>query len=258
MHWEVDAPPGGWAHPWPLVVEVTRALPEFSWTLVGGLMAQVHAARIGLCHRPTADVDIVLHIETGVISYAGARERLEALGFELLRPNKPSGFVHRFERGSDVVDVMIADHLKGQPQVMGHEVFRVPGSTGALQRTVNVTVHIGSESMSFSLPSVIAALGLKGAAYTADNRDAERHLRDAAILSCCIDDPGAVADQVQGSDRGRIQKLWHQLRAQRHPAWLLIEDAEQRDYGYHALSDLVELLLGADARSSSPQHPQPR
>lgn len=79
-HWEVDAPPGGWVHPWPLAVEVARALPEFSWTLVGGLMVQVHAARIGVLHRPTDDVDIVLHIETNAISYTTAQSRLEELG----------------------------------------------------------------------------------------------------------------------------------------------------------------------------------
>ncbi|MCV7424296.1 hypothetical protein H7K45_27460 [Mycobacterium yunnanensis] len=208
-------------------------------------MVQVHAARIGVRHRPTEDIDIVLHIETDAISFAGASERLESIGFVLRRPNKPTGFIYCFERGSDVVDVMVGDHLQHPPKALGHEVFRVPGSTGALQRTVNVTVHIDSQTVRFSLPSVIAALGLKGAAYMADSRDTERHLHDAAVLACCIDDPEAVADQVQGSDRGRIQRLWHELKPQQHPAWLLIEDTEQREYGYHALSDLVELLLGS-------------
>lgn len=250
-HWEVDAPPGGWAHPWPLAVEVAGALPEFSWTLVGGLMVQVHAARIGLRHRPTDDIDIVLHIETEVIDYSVARSRLERLGFTLRRPSRPSGFVCRFERGTDTVDMMVSDHLKSQPRAMGHNVFRVPGSTGALQRTVNVSVRVGKDVVRFSLPSVIAALGLKGAAYTADRRDPERHLRDAAVLACCIDDPVSVATQVRGSDRGRIRRLWLVLRSRHHPAWLLIDDHELRDDGYHALADLVELLLGSDGPATT-------
>ena len=245
--WEIDAPPSGWARPWPLAVEVARALPEFSWTLVGGLMVQVHAARIGLLHRPTVDVDIVLHIETAAIDYAGARGRLEGLGFVLRIPHDREGYVHRFERGDDVVDVMIADHLKpDQPRVMGHEVFRVPGGTAALQRTVDVTVHVGDDTIRFSLPSVIAAFGLKGAAYVSDSRDTERHLRDAAVLACCIDDPEVIAGQVRGSDRGRIRSLWRELRNPRHRAWMLIADREQREYGYNAFSDLVELLLGSE------------
>ena len=134
-------------------------------------MVQVHAARIGVPHRPTDDVDIVLHIETNAISYTTAQSRLEELEFTLSRPSDRDGFAHRFERGKDVVDVMVADHLKSQPRVMGYQVFKVPGSTGALPRTVNVTVHVGDEELRFSLPSVIAALGLKGAAYTADSRD---------------------------------------------------------------------------------------
>lgn len=39
----VTAPPGGWAPPWPLVVEVAAALPVGSWIHVGGLMVQLHA-----------------------------------------------------------------------------------------------------------------------------------------------------------------------------------------------------------------------
>lgn len=249
--WEVDAPPGGWAHPWPLAVEVAGALPEFSWTLVGGLMVQVHAARIGMRHRPTSDIDIVLHIETNAINYSSARDRLERIGFSLVCPSRPTGLACRFERGTDVVDMMVSDHLKSQPRVMGYNVFRVPGSTGALQRTVNVTVHIDAEEVRFSLPSVIAALGLKGAAYIADNRDRERHLRDAAVLACCVEDPVEVAAQVQGSDRGRIRRLWLELSSRQHPAWLLIDDRELRDDGYYALADLVEILLGNDGAMGS-------
>lgn len=210
-------------------------------------MVQVHAARIGLRHRPADDIDIVLHIETNAIDYSVARSRLERLGYALRRPSRPSGFVCRFERGTDTVDIMVSDHLKSQPRAMGHNVFRVPGSTGALQRTVNVAVRVGTDTVRFSLPSVIAALGLKGAAYTADSRDPERHLRDAAVLACCIDDPATVAAKVQGSDRGRIQRLWLELRPRHHPAWLLIDDNQLRDDGHHAFEDLIELLLGSDA-----------
>ncbi|WP_431230181.1 hypothetical protein [Paenarthrobacter nicotinovorans] len=64
--WDVPVPPGGGGTPWPQCVELARALPSTQWTLVGGLMVQLHAAAAGLAvSRPTADVDIVLHIETG-------------------------------------------------------------------------------------------------------------------------------------------------------------------------------------------------
>lgn len=58
----------------------------------------------------------------------------------------------------------------------------------------------------------------------------------------------AVADQVQGSDRGRIQELWYEQKSRQHPAWRLIEATEQREYGYHALSDLAVLWFAMVGR----------
>ncbi|MEV4952757.1 hypothetical protein MRBLAR21_002556 [Paenarthrobacter nitroguajacolicus] len=59
--WDVPEPSGGWGTPWPQCVELARALPSTQWTLVGGLMVQLHAAAAGLAiSRPTANVDIVL------------------------------------------------------------------------------------------------------------------------------------------------------------------------------------------------------
>lgn len=52
--WDVPVPPGGWGTPWPQCVELARALPSTQWTLVGGLMVQLHSAAAGLAvSRPT-------------------------------------------------------------------------------------------------------------------------------------------------------------------------------------------------------------
>ncbi|WP_258142159.1 MULTISPECIES: hypothetical protein [unclassified Arthrobacter] len=82
--WDVPVPPGGWGTPWPQCVELARALPSTQWTLVGGLMVQLHAAAAGLpVSRPTADVDIVLHIETGAATTATVSAVLNGLGYTL-------------------------------------------------------------------------------------------------------------------------------------------------------------------------------
>jgi hypothetical protein len=60
------APAGGWAAPWPDVAELAAAVPSDAWTLIGGLMVQLHAVAAGLpVVRPTNDVDVLLHLETG-------------------------------------------------------------------------------------------------------------------------------------------------------------------------------------------------
>ena len=62
---DVRAAVFGWPYPWPNVAEVARVLPSDRWTLIGGLMTQLHAIHHRIdAVRPTNDVDIVLHIET--------------------------------------------------------------------------------------------------------------------------------------------------------------------------------------------------
>ncbi|MFE4542230.1 hypothetical protein [Arthrobacter sp. NPDC056727] len=46
--WEAAMPPGGWGSPWPQCIEMARSLPANKWTLVGGLMVQLHAAVAGM------------------------------------------------------------------------------------------------------------------------------------------------------------------------------------------------------------------
>lgn len=128
--WHVSAPPGGWPPPWPQLVEITTMIPHTQWTLVGGLMVQVHAAHAGMSlTRPTVDVDMILHIETGAATFSGIRVRLENLDYAIHEP-VGDGPVHRFVRGREQVDVMVADHLapKLRPKVLRRTVFAYPAA----------------------------------------------------------------------------------------------------------------------------------
>ena len=53
-------PAGGWARPWPDVAELAAVCRLTTWTLIGGLMVQLHAIAAGLpVVRPTNDVDVL-------------------------------------------------------------------------------------------------------------------------------------------------------------------------------------------------------
>lgn len=83
---DVPSPPGGWGSPWPNVAEIEAVLPHESWTLVGGLMTQLHGIRAGIgVVRPTNDVDVVLHVETTRGLAAATATALESLGYEPFR-----------------------------------------------------------------------------------------------------------------------------------------------------------------------------
>ena len=101
-------PAGGWGRPWPDVAELAAAVPAEAWTLIGGLMVQLHGVLAGLpVVRPTDDVDVLLHVETGRGRATQLARALEGLGYAL----KPSidartGTAHRFVRAGAIVDLV--------------------------------------------------------------------------------------------------------------------------------------------------------
>jgi hypothetical protein len=201
-------------------------------------MVQLHSARARVrIARPTSDVDIVLHVETGATTLTAVQRVLEELGYNLSLSIDAGAPAHRFVRGREQVDVMIADHVapRIQPKLGGRRPFRMAGGTQALRRTVDCEVAtLPGESVLISVPNQLGALVLKGAAYLEDSRDRERHLEDAAVLSICSTDPLAMAKEMRGSDRSRIGSLYKQLGNAAHPAWAII-DQDRRQYGRDVL-----------------------
>lgn len=247
---------GGWPHPWPNVEELARVLRADQWTLIGGLMTQVHAINRGIgVVRPTNDVDIVLHIEAARGVPARTAAALESIGYDFVTGIDPRNqAAHRFTRGSsdvdlltsdedgdevdelkvqkhvkkqdeqqrDIVDVLVADHAAPSVEEMlrGKAMVKVEGATQALRRTVNVVLEITpGVPTTISVPGPFGALILKAAAYQTDSRDRERHLYDAAALLACIEDPYAERESFAGSDRSRLRILDRALVAD-HGAWL--------------------------------------
>lgn len=219
---DVAAPAGVWGAPWPNVAEIEAVLSHEKWTLVGGLMAQLHGIHRGVdALRPTNDVDIVLHVETTRGVAAETATALESLGYEL-RPSVDgrNKTAHRFSRGDatvdivttgpGVVDVLVADHAPPRvtEKLRGRTMVAIEGGTQALRRTVNARLEIvGGRATTVSVPAPFGAVILKAAAYQSDSRDRGRHLLDAALLLGVVDDPYAERLGFAGSDRARLQVL---------------------------------------------------
>lgn len=245
---DVAAAPGGWPKPWPNVAELADRLPSERWTLVGGLMVQLHAVhrRVGTI-RATDDVDVVLHVESFRGVPAAAADALESLDYRLSPPLDPRNkTAHRFIRGdarvglltstTDTVDVLLADHVAPRvvEKLRGRTMVKIEGGTQALRRTINARLEIvAGQTTTISVPDAFGALILKAAAYQTDSRDRDRHLYDAAALLCCIEDPYAERERFAGSDRKRLMSLANSLPGD-HPAWQRIP-TEIRAEGQAAL-----------------------
>ncbi|MCF6508724.1 hypothetical protein E9549_15110 [Blastococcus sp. MG754426] len=225
-------PAGGWARPWPDVAELAEVVPADAWTLIGGLMVQLHAAVAGLpVVRPTDDVDVLLHVENGRGRPAQVARSLGELGYRLAPSMDPrAGTAHRFVRDGAVVDVVAADHVppRALPRFRGYDLVRVAGGTQALRRTVLAELRItGTGTTTISVPDVFGALVLKAAAHRTDGRDRDRHLADAAVLLACVDPFEERASS--GSDRKRLLHLQRHLADPTAAPWLLLPDEASRD-----------------------------
>jgi hypothetical protein len=234
----VPTPAYGWEHPWPNAFEISRVFPSENWTLVGGLMVQLHSLLSGISvQRPTDDLDMLLHIEIATGLPAEAARVLEQLGYQLRPPTTRKAPAYRFTRDRDVIDVMSADHAapSRRATMRSSPMFAVDGGTQALQRTMNCVLNdIDGTPARFSVPDELGALVLKGAAYIADARERDRHLFDAALLAATITDHAAELHRLKGSDAKRIRTLRDALSDVRHPAWLALP-AEYRIGGQDTL-----------------------
>ncbi|MFF1555540.1 hypothetical protein ACFVX3_31425 [Rhodococcus erythropolis] len=244
--WTAEAPAGGWASPWPQAAELAHTIPSEQWTLVGGLMVQLHAAKAKVpLNRPTLDVDIVLHIETGAAVFKQIKKQLEELGYELDMPPTDDP-IHRFTRGpqesKQIIDVMVADHLspRYRPTLKGRPVFRIPTGTSALRKTVNCTIEIDGAPTRLSLPTVLGALIPKGEAHLRDSRDKQRHLDDAAILASTIVNPIVERKApMTRHDPFRLRTLATALKDPHHPSWLMVPEKRRRR-AHTALQKIAE------------------
>jgi hypothetical protein len=224
---------GGWPRPWPAVAELARVLPPDRWTLVGGLMTQLHTINHGFgIVRPTNDVDIVLHIETSRGVPEATAAALSSIGYALRDSIDPrDNTAHRFVRDKDVVDVLIADHPAPTitEQLLGRDMVRIEGGTQALRRTINARLEIEPGKITtVSVPRPFGAVILKAAAYRTDSRDRARHLADAAALLACIEDPFVEREGFAGSDRSRLATLQRAL-VDDHIAWLGLPEGKRND-----------------------------
>lgn len=216
---------------WQSAIDVASTGVSANLTLIGGLMVAVHAAHAGVTmRRSTDDMDALVDYVADSGSLIAAKAALARVGFDLTEQEQHAyRFVHDDGRK---VDLMVADHLphKIRPPRLGQRpAFAAPAGTQALARRDLYTLNFaGGARVELGVPDSLGALVAKGAAYTVDNRDRDRHLDDAAVLLACITDASELAyDTTSKNDRRRLRALLEHLRHEEHHSWANLDPADR-------------------------------
>lgn len=239
-----------WPFPWSDVFELADAVPCRHWSLIGGLMVQLHCYANGVePTRPTADVDTLAHVEIeNRGSLTELKTGLRALGYRESPSIDAKTPLHRYRRGDetnfDQVDFPIADHVA--PRVLKQlpvpTPVRAPGGTNALRRTQEFEIGHARGISRISSPDIVGALVLKIEAYAADSRDRERHLQDAVALATLMEGHNWGAP-LHGEAAHRMRKLIAWLEDHDRVGAAGITDDDVSD-AIIAIQDLLEAQPG--------------
>ena len=203
-------------------------------------MVQLHMIAAGkLPTRSTSDVDAMIHVELPGDSFSVLGNGLKRLGYRLEIPIDHRQAAHRYRRGNDQVDFLVADHVA--PSILqrfkARGVVQAPGGTNALRRTIDFELIHAQGSSVVSAPDIVGALMLKSDAYRADSRDSQRHLQDAISLAVLLSDTNR-GPALFGKGPWRIRPLIKDLGSQ-HPNRLSVGKDELAD-AVHALRELLD------------------
>jgi hypothetical protein len=205
---------------WTAVGDLAARLPG-EWTLIGGLMVQLHAVEHGITDvRPTIDVDILGQARPpGTLRVIDAALREE--GFKLLGPDL-DGYAHRYQRDGLIVDVLAPDGIKPSPRLgSGYKTVGVPGGSQALSRSETVTVTVAGRSFELRRPTLLGAVLIKARSLMVHS-DPETQREDLLRLLALIDDPRETAAALRKSERGWL----HAAEERLNPAGTSRLDAE--------------------------------
>jgi hypothetical protein len=184
---------------WAKTLELAESFgAEERWSLIGGLMVQLHAFERGGGSRPTADIDVLGDSRRRPPVTARIAEILVERGAKMTMP--PVGdenLGYRFELEGEVIEVVGSEGVRRDPKTLGkYTTFQVPGGSQALSRTEIVRVSLdGNPPVELRRPSLLGAILIKARAVAArrDRFDSDR--QDLIRLLSFVHDPRALAEE---------------------------------------------------------------
>ncbi len=206
----IEAPSEGSKRLWGRAIEIARALGEGTrWTLIGGLMVQLHAFEHQSDSRLTDDIDVLGDSRQRPSMTQRIAEMLQERGGEMRMPplsNEDLGY--QFDLDGEIVEVLGTEGVKADPKTIGkYTTFKVPGGTQALNRSEVVMVKMeGEPAVAMRRPSLLGAILIKARVIAKERKekfDSDR--QDFVRLLSLMDDPRTLADE---GELKKTEKKW--------------------------------------------------
>lgn len=203
---------------WSIALDLAQSLgPEREWSLIGGLMVQLHGLEYGDNLRPTVDIDLLGAARKPPAVTEEIASLLIEKGAEVATPPRSNpGVGYRFELEGEIVEIVGPDGLKSEPKTLGGlTTFQASGGTQALRRSEVVLVSLdGSPPVPMRRPNLLGAILIK-ARVVAERRkekfDSDR--QDLIRLLSYVDDPRALArrEQLKPTEKKWLRKIERSL-----------------------------------------------
>lgn len=197
-----------------MVLELAQALgAEREWSLIGGLMVQLHGFEHDDELRPTVDIDLLGAARKPPAMTEQIASLLAEKGAELAMPPRSNpGVGYRFEIDGEVVEILGPDGLRGDPKTLdGLTTLQVSGGTQALRRTEVILVSLGdSPPVRVRRPNLLGAILVKARAVSKRRKrkfDSDR--QDLIRLLSYVADPRDLArsEQLKPSERKWLRSI---------------------------------------------------
>lgn len=180
---------------WEKAIEIARELSgDEGWTLIGGLMVQLHAFEHQSDSRLTDEL-------------------LERLGGSMeMPPTSNEALGYKFKVDGETVEILGPDGVGADPKTIGkYTTFQVPGGTQALDRSEQISVSIDRQpAVGVRRPSLLGAILIKARVVAQKRKekfDSDR--QDLVRLLSLVDDPRTLATEggLKETERKWLRKV---------------------------------------------------
>ena len=191
-----------------MTLELAEALgAERQWSLIGGLMVQLHGHEHGDDLRPTVDIDLLGAARKPPSVTEQIAALLDEMGAAVASPPRSDPRLgYKFELNGEIVEILGPDGLKNDPKTLaGLTTFQVSGGTQALRRTEVILVSLGgAPPVAVRRPSLLGAILIK-ARVVAKRREEKfaSDREDLIRLLSYIEDPRGLAsdERLKSSEK---------------------------------------------------------